>query len=313
MKKKLTSSAIIPFFNAGKFIDETLNSLRAQTRKFDEIIIVNDGSSDELSLEKLKILRKDKNLIVVDQENQGVVQALTNGMKLAKSDIVFEIDADDVLLSEYVEKFMDVFEKNSEAKGVTCGYKAFFDGKDYRNDKNFHEFYMPLGYRAPDMFFYNCVGGQNSAFRKKQAENVNYYLDFGGAQDWGIWLKFATKKYKQVVIDEYLYLYRVHKNGFSQRIERDHDFDEALRKMMGLFYGNNENKYSKQEYLEKKQAFFELRKERIKKRNKTVKSNLNLRKISQLSTQAIYNAKREGLITTIKRAKNYLIHGKGFK
>ncbi len=309
MKKKLTSSAIIPFYNAGEFIDETLKSIRGQTRKFDEIIIVNDGSSDELSVEKLKELKKAKDLKIINQKNQGVVKALTNGMKIATSDIVFEQDADDIILPNYVEKFMEVFESDLSVDGVTCGYKSFFDGVDYLEEKNFHKLYMPTGYIQPNMFFYNCLGGQNSAFRREKVESVNYYLDFEGPQDWGIWLKFVKKKYKQIILNEYLYLYRVHKKGFSQRIEKDHDFDEALRKIMGEINHDDCEKYSKEKYLELKKQFFDNRKEDIIKNNKKTKPSL--KKIKQLSVEAIYGAKREGIKPTLSRIKNYIKHGKG--
>ncbi len=309
MRKTLTSSAVIPYYNAGRFIDETLKSVKNQSRKFDEIIVVNDGSFDEVSLEKLEILKKDDELTVISQKNQGVVHALTNGMKIAKSDIVFEVDADDILLYNYVQKFMEVFESNDEIDGMTCGYKLFFDGVDYEVEENFHKLYMPSGYIKPDMFFYNCIGGQNSAFRINKLQSVNYYLDFGGPQDWGVWLKFAAKKYKQAVLEEYLYLYRVHKNGFSQRIEKTHDFDEALRLMMGKVLHGNSQEYSKKVYVEMKNKFFENRKNEIIKKSSSVK--LSPRKIKQLSREAIYVMNREGIKSTISRIKNYIKHGRG--
>ena len=218
MNEKTTISVIIPYFNADKYIEETLQSLFNQTTLPDEVIIVNDGSTSDDALNKLNDIQKQYIVKVFHKENGGISSALNYGAKRAVCDIVFQLDADDIILPTYLEKFVDVFEKKEDINGVTCGYKMFYDGTDINNEANFHRKYMPEGLLQPKIFFENCAGGSNSAFRRKVLEKMGYWDEsFTSFQDWGIWLKFMQHNLKQYIIPEYLYLYRVHKSSDLQR------------------------------------------------------------------------------------------------
>ena len=91
-------SFIIPVFNGAKSIKTTINSILSQLVFGDEIIVVNDGSTDETH-KKIKKLKKVK---VITQKNQGVSCARNVGAKLAKGDILIFFDSDDILSSGIV-------------------------------------------------------------------------------------------------------------------------------------------------------------------------------------------------------------------
>ncbi|MEI8124131.1 MAG: glycosyltransferase family A protein [Parachlamydiaceae bacterium] len=85
-------SVIIPYFNAGQFIEEALKSIRRQNYPFLEIILIDDGSSDNIG-ERVKTLGKD--IIFLRQNNKGPAAARNFGIKQAKGDIIAFLDADD--------------------------------------------------------------------------------------------------------------------------------------------------------------------------------------------------------------------------
>lgn len=99
-------SVIIPVYNVGRYIIETLGSLEKQTSKDFEVIIVNDGSTDDsmhyvsdfLSLTELP------NIKVLDQDNGGVSRARNRGMKEAGGRYILFLDADDLVHETLVEK-----------------------------------------------------------------------------------------------------------------------------------------------------------------------------------------------------------------
>ena len=94
-------SVVIPCYNAERWIIETLQSVRDQTWKNIEIIIVNDGSEDR-SVELIKSF-ESSSLILIEQENKGQTAALNAGLAAAKGDYVQYLDADDLLHPDKIE------------------------------------------------------------------------------------------------------------------------------------------------------------------------------------------------------------------
>src|SRR5688500_16843212 len=87
-------SVIIPTYNAAEFIGETLDSVFAQTFKNFEVIVINDGSSDNVQLEQV-LQRYPVNLHYIKQDNQGAAAARNAGLHAATGEFVAFLDADD--------------------------------------------------------------------------------------------------------------------------------------------------------------------------------------------------------------------------
>lgn len=85
-------SVIIPVYNAGKFLSSTLNSVFAQTYPFLDVIVVNDGSTDNSA----EIAQSYPNIRYFDQSNQGVSVARNVGISVAKGEFIAFLDADDI-------------------------------------------------------------------------------------------------------------------------------------------------------------------------------------------------------------------------
>ena len=94
-------SIIIPIYNAEKYIEKCIDSIVDQTYKKIELILVNDGSTDN-SLEKIK--RYDA--IIIDKKHEGVSRARNEGLKAATGDYIMFVDSDDWLDSRCVEEII---------------------------------------------------------------------------------------------------------------------------------------------------------------------------------------------------------------
>ncbi|KKU18398.1 MAG: Glycosyl transferase family 2 [Candidatus Pacebacteria bacterium GW2011_GWA1_46_10] len=108
-------SVIIPAHNAGKFITETIESILRQTYKNLELMIVNDGSTDNTADVIKQFLKKDKRVCWISyQMNRGESAAANLGFFVAKGDYIARMDADDIAHPERIAKQIDFLEKNPD-------------------------------------------------------------------------------------------------------------------------------------------------------------------------------------------------------
>lgn len=108
-------SIIIPVYNVSEFIIECLESLYKQNLRKCEVIIIDDGSTDD-SFEKVKdYVKNKKNFFAYKQKNKGQGAARNLGVKLAKGEYIWFIDSDDFVSDCSINKIMDSFFKSDNA------------------------------------------------------------------------------------------------------------------------------------------------------------------------------------------------------
>jgi glycosyltransferase involved in cell wall biosynthesis len=124
---KALVSVIIPCYNYGRFIEQTINSLQSQTYNNWEAIIVNDGSSDNTEEVVLKLASEDSRIKYVYQKNAGVSAARNNGISNSKGKFVLFLDADDLMSKNKLDGHIKHFEEMPE---LDISYANFFFFKD---------------------------------------------------------------------------------------------------------------------------------------------------------------------------------------
>jgi len=114
-KKDISVSVIIPVYNAGKFLAETIESVLNQSFKNFELILINDGSTDDSAAICTEYLRKDARIKYVDQVNSGVSVARNLGLSYATGEYVFFLDSDDTIDRGFLATSYDAAkEQNSD-------------------------------------------------------------------------------------------------------------------------------------------------------------------------------------------------------
>ena len=101
--KTVTIGAIVPVYNVEKYLRECIESLVKQTVLFDEIILVNDGSTDSSKDICAEYVNQYSNIKLINQHNQGLSAARNKGMAVTKSDYIIFVDSDDYLALDTVE------------------------------------------------------------------------------------------------------------------------------------------------------------------------------------------------------------------
>jgi glycosyltransferase involved in cell wall biosynthesis len=99
-------SVVVPSYNAGKTLDETLRSVRSQTHQALEIIVVDDGSADDTAAVAQRHVQADPRVQLIRQANGGVAAARNTGWQAARADIVALIDSDDLWAPQKIERQM---------------------------------------------------------------------------------------------------------------------------------------------------------------------------------------------------------------
>jgi glycosyltransferase involved in cell wall biosynthesis len=122
--RKPSVSVVIPNYNYGRFLPEAVESVLAQTYPCEEIIVVDDGSTDD-SLEILKIYEERRGVKVIRQKNRGVGAARNAGARASTGDLIAFLDADDIWFPAKVEKQTSIFQGDEKIGLVSCAMQEF--------------------------------------------------------------------------------------------------------------------------------------------------------------------------------------------
>ncbi len=208
-------SVVMSVYNGEHYLKEALESILNQTFADFELIVINDGSTD--STPKILKSYKDPRLVIVHQENKGLVKSLNTGCKMAKANLIARHDADDKSLPTRFDKQIKYLKDNRQA--VIVGSSMSVMNKDskilheHRVLLNDPELRQELLVRSP--FAHGSVMFRKSAFEKAGQYNKDYWP----AEDYELWLRMSLHG-KLANLDDCLYIYREHAESISTGNDR---------------------------------------------------------------------------------------------
>ena len=188
-------SIIIPLYNKENFIVKTINSALRQTFSNFEIIIINDGSTDE-SLNRLKIFN-DRRIRIFDIPNSGVSVARNYGIKKSKSKMIALLDSDDIWEKNHLEELYNLWLENPN-----CGLYCMAYAKRFNNKKKYSAKIYGLNNFAGvvnDFFAssrVDCVAWTSAVMiPKKTIKKIGYFnQNLRSGQDTDLWIRIATNE-----------------------------------------------------------------------------------------------------------------------
>ncbi|MDN3689649.1 glycosyltransferase family 2 protein [Cyclobacterium jeungdonense] len=231
MSKKGMVSVVIPCYNQGKYLIETVQSVLASSYRPLEMLIVNDGSTDNSLEIALGLEKEHPEVRVINQANAGVAKARNTGIQAAEGEILLPLDGDDKIAADYIERGVAVLNQQPMVKVVYCKAVKFSEAGQ-RPWK-----LKPFSLRAlarDNMIFVAAL------FRKADALAVGGFSEdmHMGREDWEFWIKML-KNGGQVVQLPFV--------GFYYRLSPG-----SKRKKTGT----NQKKRERIAYLNKKHAAF---------------------------------------------------------
>lgn len=204
-------SVVIPCYNQGEFIDEAVESVLNQTCRDFEIIIVDDGSTDEGT--RLKLRGYDRPMTrVVHTRNMGLPSARNNGIREAKGEFILPLDADDRIGAAYLEEALKIFEARPNAGIVYCE-AAYFGTKDGAWD---------TGQFSLERILVENIIFCSALFRKADWEKAGGYRPnmVYGFEDWDFWLSLLDLGREAYKVPRKLFFYRTKDSSMVAEMDK---------------------------------------------------------------------------------------------
>ena len=209
-------SVIIPIYNAENTITAALNSISRQTEGKFEIIVVNDGSTDN-SLTEVYNFKKaypELYIIIIDKPHEGVSATRNTGLSIATGNYIAFLDADDMIAPDYYQKALQVLKHYPN---------VFFVGSfvQYFGDTNRKwATYTP---QPPYTLVHNPVNSSGLVYKRAaflEAGLNDKKVDYG-LEDYESVVHLISKGYNGVVLPEFLFQYRVRGDSMFRKITRE--------------------------------------------------------------------------------------------
>lgn len=202
-------SIAIPFYNAEQFLANAIQSVFAQTYKDWELILIDDGSTDN-SLGIANSIVDDRVRVISDGKNKKLARRLNEVTHLAKHEFIARMDADDLMSPNRLQKQLDLLLKNPDIDLVSTGMYSIMDDGTL------------VGYRGADatnVTFAELIKKEKGILHASILARKSWYLrnsyneELPIAQDTDMWLRASKKNdLKIIIISDPLYIYREEQN-----------------------------------------------------------------------------------------------------
>jgi GT2 family glycosyltransferase len=206
-------TVVITNYNYGAYLDEAIASVASQSMPVRHIIVVDDGSTDE-SAAILAKYKDTPNMTIVEQKNAGVVAAKNNGWKLAQTEWVIFLDADDTLGSDYIFDLYSSWLKQGTPDTVGFIYN---DARYFGARKGLQK---GLRYSKRRLKYRNYI--HNSALiRRATLKSIDGYSPLlkAGLEDWDLYLSMAQHGWTGIYSSHSSLNYRQHDGLVSRNNE----------------------------------------------------------------------------------------------
>lgn len=222
MKIQLVS-VIMPVYNTRKtHLLKAINSVLNQTYSNYELIIVDDGSTNTITLNFLDELKPVSNVkIITNPNNIGIAGTLNNAINLTRGSIIMRMDSDDLMHRNKIKDTVNFFLENPDID--VCGTYAITFGKYVRllsmpKSNNMIRIAMSL---------FSPIIHPTSAFRNSNKIRALLYYKNVPAEDYQLWIDLARDSSIQFAnIPRFLLFYRVHNHQISKKNSKDLSLDD---------------------------------------------------------------------------------------
>lgn len=233
-------SVIIPVFNSGSFLYDSVDSVMNSIGGSFEIILVDDGSTDFSTIEAINSF-SDQGFLILRKENGGPASARNLGAKHAKGDFLFFLDSDNLVQSKYFEQALQVVDKNPKL-GVVYSNPNFLGSSDYKTSR-----FYPKAFNFDALLAGNYID-MCSLVRRQAFDEVGGFDESKcliGWEDWELWIRIANQGWGFYYIDQVLFDYRVLEGsliGSADNI-RKHEMLEYLGQKHGFLIHQKYRRY----------------------------------------------------------------------
>ena len=226
-------SILMPIYNYGNRINQTLNSVFDQDYTNIEVILVDDGSTDEFVKMKLKQLENVDKIKVVYKENGGPSSARNEAFRHSKGEYILPLDSDDMILDGYIRSCVNILTKNKDISPVYCDTHHVGQSQGVEKRPEWSKERLLQG-----PFIVNC-----SMFHRESFEKVNGYdEEMFGWEDYDMWIRMMKEGYVGKRIPKPLFVYFHHEKDGTVSTEANKNHMELYQRIITKNFDVVDNK-----------------------------------------------------------------------
>jgi glycosyltransferase involved in cell wall biosynthesis len=226
MSKSCKVSVIMPCFNHGEFLPEAVESVNNIKRNDIEVIVVDDGSTDERTRKEMDALCAH-GIKVIRQENKGLAAARNAGILASQGEYLFPLDADDRLRGDWIDRGIGILDSDPQV-GVVYGDAQCFGTRADR---------WHVGpFDAERLLYWNFIHGSALYRRPIWEQNSGYdgTMPVQGLEDWDLWLGALEHGWRFAYVPEVFFDYRRTEHSM---ITRTAAFEDQVREFVARKHG----------------------------------------------------------------------------
>ncbi len=225
-------SIIIPVYNQAQYLDTAIQSVLSQTYRDYEIIVVNDGSTDNTA--EVACRYRDQ-IHYIFQENQGLAGARNTGIRAAVGNFIALLDSDDLWLEHYLERMIALTEENPQVCVYYCAAYCVNEEGSLME--------QIVGYRdiKPTALFAqilrsNFIIPSTVLIRKAIIDQAACFdMSLRSCEDWDLWLRLLASGNFFVGCPDVLVKYRIHSKSLSANVSKmQSSYSSVVEKHFGL-------------------------------------------------------------------------------
>lgn len=229
MSKENKVSVIVPVYNVERYLEDCLKSILSQTYQNLEIILVNDGSTDNSGTICDDYESKQSNIKVIHKSNEGVNYARRDGFQASTGELIVFLDSDDIISPDFIKNHLEMLERTSA--DITVGKVHSFYGEflsqgeieqcsvkssnlDYMAWRNKHDILSAFITSSPPYSNMALMSLWSKLYKRKVIETVNWEIaNYKHGEDYFINLQTYNKANSVCFINKYCYYYRRSRQG----------------------------------------------------------------------------------------------------
>ena len=204
-------SVIIPTHNRAKLLAKTIDSVLNQSVKVNEIIIIDDGSTDDTK--NLILSYNNDKIIYIFQNNKGVSSARNTGINLAKNEWLCFLDSDDIWHEDKLVKQIEFHTKNTHILFSHTDELWMFNNKIINQKKHQQK---PSGFCFEENIQNTLIGASTIMIHKKVLLDVGYFDEtLIACEDYDLWLRILLKYELGLISEKLITKFAGHENQLS--------------------------------------------------------------------------------------------------
>ena len=193
-------SVIVPIYNAAPYLQETLDSILASTYRPIEVVMVDDGSTDNSLAIAKAYCEQHAECQVITQDNRGVSAARNTAIKAAKGTYILPVDADDKIADTFIQKSVDIMEENDNVRVVGCRCWMFgVVNKEWELPTFSHALLARKNMIPATALYRKADWGRCGGYCEQEIYR----------EDWDFWISMMELGGTFYKIDEILFYYRI--------------------------------------------------------------------------------------------------------